>query len=65
MIFSFSFIEILVFEHRVLFRTDYLCVTSDFRVHDTGWDPRGGGGGGTLIFSYIRRLESFLGGSKF
>ena len=24
-----------------------------------------GGGGGTLIFSYIHRLRSFLGGSKF
>ena len=23
--------------------------------------PRGGGGGGTPIFSYIRRLRSFLG----
>ena len=25
----------------------------------------GGGGGGTLIFSYLRRLGSFFGGSKF
>ena len=30
----------------------------------TTLDPRVGGGG-TLIFSYIRRLGSFFGGSKF
>ena len=26
---------------------------------------RGGGGGGTLIFSYIRRLGPFFGGQNF
>ena len=25
-----------------------------------GWGPRGGGGGGTLIFSHIRRLGLFF-----
>ena len=29
------------------------------------FQPRGRGGGGTLIFSHIRRLGLFFGGTKF
>ena len=33
---SFSFIESIVFEQKVLFRAHFLSVTSDFRVHNQG-----------------------------
>ena len=38
--FFFSFIESFIFEQQVLFRTDYLCATSDFSVCDLGWGWR-------------------------
>ena len=36
-LFLASFIESLGFKQQVLFRADFLCVTSDLRVHDPGW----------------------------
>ena len=34
------FYRIIKFERQVLFRTDYLCVTSDIRVHGPGLGER-------------------------
>ena len=36
----FSFIESSVFGQQVLFRTDFLSVTSDIRAHDPMWGKR-------------------------
>ena len=33
----FSFLESFVFEQQVLFRADFLSVSSILRVHDLGW----------------------------
>ena len=43
------------------YRTKCRMCNAHYMAIKPGYNSRGGGGGGTLIFSYIRRLGSFYG----